>query len=172
MKLYKARVPLIAKAVLERLISEKDIEVQPDNRAEAEQDIIAIMESFLRRDIELRDAVKETMSRRAIPYDQYSKIRNDIADSWGHPTGDSIQKFLSRQIVENFMISRWVDEVFGDDDNMFKKILDTMKSFDVDESALRAEAQEKVKNAVEGTVDYEIAFGQALKEVRKRHGLI
>jgi hypothetical protein len=172
MKLYRARVPLIAKAVIDRLTAENDIEVAPESRIEAEQDLIAIMESFLKRDLDLREAVRETMSRKAIPYDQYSKIRNDISEAWGHPSGDSVQKYLSRQFVENFMISRWIDEVYSDDELIFRKILDTVRSFDVDENALRIEAQERVKNITPGSVDYEIAFAQALKEVRKKHGLL
>lgn len=171
MKLYKARVPLIAKAVIDRLAAEKDIEVEPESRVEAEQDLIAIMESFLKRDMDLREAVRESMSRRAIPYEHFSKVRGEIADFWGHPTGDSIQKFLARQFVENFMISRWIDEVYTDDDLLFKKIMDTIKSFDVDENALRTEAADRVKNIPEGSTDYENAFKNALKEVRKRHGL-
>jgi hypothetical protein len=172
MKLYRARVPLIAKAVIDRLTAENDIEVAPESRAEAEQDLIAIMESFLKRDLDLREAVREAMSKKAIPYDQYSKVRGDISEAWGHPSGDSVQKFLSRQFVENFMISRWIDEVYSDDDVIFKKTLDTVRSFDVDENALRAEAQDRVKNITPGSVDYEIAFAQALKEVRKKHGLL
>lgn len=172
MRLYRARIPLVAHAVIERLANEGDLDVAMENRAEAEKDLVAIMETFLQRDLELRDAVKDTMSRRAIPYDQYSKVRSEIAEAWGHPTGDSVPKFLTRQFVEAFMISRFIDEVYSDDDALFKKTLDTLKGFDVDEKALREEAREKVKNVTEGTVDFEIAFAQALKEVKRRHGLI
>jgi len=172
MRLYRARIPLVAQAIIERLANEGDIEVTLENRPEAQKDLVAIMETFLQRDQDLRDAVKDTMSRRGIPYDQYSKCRSEIAESWGHPTGDSVQKFLSRQFVEAFMISRYIDEVYTDDDALYKKVLDTLKGFDVDEKALREEAQKMVKNAVEGTVDYEIAFAQALKDVKRRHGLI
>ena len=40
------------------------------------------------------------------------------------------------------------------------------------ERALRAEAREKIANIAEGTVDYEIALSKAIREVKKRHGLI
>ncbi|MBN1336290.1 MAG: DUF507 family protein [Deltaproteobacteria bacterium] len=172
MRLYRARIPQIAHAVIDRLTAENDIEVAPENRTEAEQDIVAIMETFLHRDLDLRDAVRDKMSRDGTPYDQYSKVRSTLADAWGHPTGETVPKFLARQIVENFMISRFVEEVFTEDDPLFRKVLDTIRSFDVDERALREEAQAQVKNLVEGTVDYEVAFAQALKEVRRRHGLL
>lgn len=171
MKLYRARIPAIAHAVLERLANEGDIELQPENRTEAEQDLVAIMEMYLRRDQDLREAVREEMERRAIPYDQYGKTRSEVADRWGHPVGDDVDRYLARQFVENFMISRFVEEVYSDDREIYKKILDTLKLHDVDERALRAEAEERIKNIAENSVERQDALARALKEVRKRHGL-
>ena len=172
MRLYRTRIPMIANAVIEKLCNDVDIDVELDERPEAEQDLVAIMETFLKRDLDLRDAVKDTMSRRAIPYDRYSKVRSEIAEDWGHPTGESVKKYLARQFVENFMISNFVQEVYSNDDMLFRKILDIIRSFDVDERGLRDEAKGLVKNVNEGTVDYEIAFAEALKEVKQRHGLL
>jgi hypothetical protein len=172
MKLYRARIPAIATAVLERLSNEGDLELAPENKAEAAQDLVAVMEMYLRRDQDLREAVREDMERRAIPYDQYGKSRSEVADRWGHPVGDDVDRYLARQFVENFMISNFIDEVYSDDSVIYKKILDTMKAFDVDERALRAEAEERIKNIPEHSVDRPDALARALKEVRKRHGLL
>ena len=171
MKLYRARIPTIAHAVLQRLSNDGDIELEPENRTEAEQDLVAIMEMYIRRDGDLREAVREEMERRGIPYDQYGKTRSDLADRWGHPVGDDVDRFLARQFVENFMISRFISEVFGEDKDIYKKILDVLKSHDVDERALRAEAEGLIKNVKAGTTEYPEAFNRALKEVKKRHGL-
>ena len=171
MKLYRTRLPAIAHAAVERLCNEGDIEVDPPNRTEAEQDLVAIMEMYIRRDGDLREAVREEMERRGIPYDQYGKTRSDLADRWGHPVGDDVDRFLARQFVENFMISRFISEVFGEDKDIYKKILDVLKSHDVDERALRAEAEGLIKNVKAGTTEYPEAFNRALKEVKKRHGL-
>ena len=172
MRLYRTRIPMIANAVIDTLCNDGDIEVDLEERPEAEEDLVAIMDTFLRRDLDLRDAVKDTMSRLNIPYDRYSKVRSEIAEEWGHPTGESVKKYLSRQFVENFMISNFVQEVFSDDEMLFRKILDIIRSLDVDERGLRDEAKTMVKNVNEGTVDYEIAFAEALKEVKRRHGLM
>jgi hypothetical protein len=171
MKLYRARISTIAHAVIERLGREGDIEVAPENREEAERDIVAILDTFLRRDQELHESVREDMERRGLPYDQYGRTRKEVAERWGHPLGDEVERYLSRQIVENFMISRFIEEVFGEDREIYKKVLDTMKKHDVDENALRQEAKERIKNVVEGSVEYQEALARALREVRKRHGL-
>jgi hypothetical protein len=163
MKLYRTRIPEIAKKVIEELVKEGSIEVLAENRAEAELDLVAVMEEYLRRDSHLRESVRETMSRRGIPYDKYSKVRAEVAGEMGHPTGNE---------VEGFMISRIVEEVYGEDRELMKRIRGIIETFDVDERAIREEAREKVKNIPEGTVDYEIALNRAIKEVKKRHGLL
>jgi hypothetical protein len=172
MKLYKARIPSIAHAVIERLCNEGDLEVASADRAEAAKDLEAIMEMYLKRDNDLREAVRAEMERKNIPYDQYGKVKGEIADNWGHPTGDDVDRYFARQFIENFMISRFVGEVFTDDRELYKKILDILKDYDVDERALRAEAEERIKNVREGSVERQEALNRALKEVKKRHGLL
>jgi len=172
MKLYRMKVPAIAHDVIERLAVEGMIEVTGEARPEAELDLVAVMEEFLRRDHDLREKVREHMSGHNVPYDQYSKVRSQIGGEMGHPSGDDIERFLARQFVENFMMSRFVDEVYAEDKDIYKAILDILRSHDVDERALREEAREKIKNLNEGTVDYELALAQSMREVKKRHGLI
>jgi len=170
-RLYRTRIPTIAHNVVSTLTADGDIEVITANEGEAEQDLISIMEEYLRRDYELRDTVKENMERHGIGYDRYGKMRSQLAEEWGHPTGDEVERYLARQFVENFMISRFVEEVYTDDAILWRKTLDIVKLHDVDERALREEARGRIKNVREGTVDYEVAFEKALREVRKHHGL-
>ena len=149
MKLYRVKIAPIAHEVIQTLHDTGLIEVDPEKRQEAELDLVAIMEEYLRRDSALREAVRENMSAHNIPYEQYGKVRSKMAEEWGHPTGDDVERFLSRQMVENFMISHFVTEVFADDKEIFKKILQILVKNDVDEGALRAEAQERIQNIPE-----------------------
>ena len=114
MKLYKVKIPTIAKSVIETLCNEGAIEVELENRAESEKDLVAIMEEYIRRDAEMREAVKEHMSQANVPYDQFGKVRTQFSERWGLPSGDEVQRFLARQFIENFMISRFVDEVYAE----------------------------------------------------------
>ncbi|MFT4979966.1 MAG: hypothetical protein ACI8S6_005878, partial [Myxococcota bacterium] len=120
----------------------------------------------------LREKVREYMHERSIPYGRYGRIRSQIAESWGHPISDDVERFLARQFVENFMMSRFIEEVYGTDTVLYKAVIDILRNYHVDEAALREEAAGKVKNVSEGSVEYEIALQQALREVKKRHGLL
>lgn len=172
MKLYRAKIPVIAKAVVDRLITDGDIEVPADRREEAERDLSAIMDEFVRRDHELRDQVRDTMSEQNIQYSEFGRTRKKAADEMGHPVGDDIERFLVRQFLENMMISPNVVEVYGEDRLIYKKVMEVLKSHDVDETEIRDEAVAKIKNVREGTVDYEIALAEQVKQVKKRRGLI
>lgn len=172
MKLYRARIPAIANTVITELANGGDIEVEAENMSEAELDLVSIMEEYLRRDFQLRERVKEQMSMANVGYDQFGRWRSRLAEEWNHPTGDAVGKFLARQFIENFMISRFIEEVYTEDGELWRKTLDLIRSHDVDERALREEAVASIKNEREGTVDYEIAMQKAMREVKKRKGLI
>ena len=172
MKLYHTKIPEIATEIIETLIKADLLELRAEVRSEAEQDLIAIMEEYLRRDRALREKVREYMHSRSVPYSRYGRIRSRMADNWGHPLSDDVERFLARQFVENFMMSRFIEEVFGTDEVLYKTVIDVLRQYHVDEAALREEARGKVKNVKEGSVEYEIALEQALREVKKRHGLL
>jgi hypothetical protein len=172
MKLYRAKIPVIAKAVLERLIADQDVEVQPERREEAERDLAAIMDEYLRRDNELRDRIRDYMSDLNLPYSDFGRTRKKLSEEIGHPVGDDVERFLCRQFIENMLISPNVDEVYGEDRLIYKKVMDVLKAHDVNEDEIRTEAMARMKNVREGTVDYELQLQEQVKQVKKRRGLI
>jgi hypothetical protein len=172
MKLYRTKISEIANGVIRKLNDDGHIEVSPDNRLESEMDLVAIMEEYLKRDRMLRETVRERMAALSIPYDAYPKIRRQLATEWNHPVGQNVERYLSNQFIESFFLSKFVDEVYSENRSIRNIILEILESFNVDEGELRDEAREQVKNIPENTVEYEIRFNQALRDVRVRHGLI
>lgn len=171
MKLYRAKIPAIAHDVIEHLATEGDIEVVAEKKPEAEKDLAAIMDEFVRRDREFNDKVGEHMERRGISYDQRGSVRKQLAEVSDHPLGEDIERFLCRQFVEALMISPSIEEVFGEDKLIYKKIMGVLRGHDVNEGEIRDEAVSRIKNVKEGTVDYEIALEHAIRDVKKRRGL-
>jgi hypothetical protein len=172
MKLYRAKVSVIAAEAVERLVAEGDVELAEGQRDEAEKDFVAIMEDYLRRDFELREEIKDYMSSRSLPYGQYGRIRSRMADARGYPLGDDVERFLVRQFVENLMISPSIEEVYGEDQAIYKKLMEVVKGHHVDEQEIRDEAQTRIKNVREGTVEFEVAMRNAVRDEKKRRGLI
>ena len=172
MKLYRAKVPVIAKETIALLVNDGDIEVEPENREEAERDLAAIMEEYLRRDQSFRASIKDDMARRNTPYDQYGRTRSRLAEQSGHPLGDDVERFLTRQFIENMLISRFVEEVYSEDKDIHKKVIALLRSHTVDEEEIREAARGRMKNVKEGTVDYEIELRRAVRDEKKRRGLL
>jgi len=171
MKLYRAKIPVIAHEAVKVLLEAGDIEVEPGNRAEAEADLVAIMEEFLRRDADLRARAKDIVEKRSLPYGAYGQVRKDLAEQSGHPMGDDVVRFLCRQFIENLLISPSVDEVYADDATMLRRLREVLAAHDVDEEGIRTEAAARIKNVKEGTVEYELALAEAVRDIKKRKGL-
>jgi len=163
---------MISLKVIETLTGDGSIEVSPGNKQEVAKDLEAIMEEFLRRDRNIRRETKDMMSRMTLPYDQFGMQKSKISKRKNHPTGPDIEKFLSRQFIESFMISNFVDEVYSEDDHMYKKLLQVLRDFHVDENEIRNEAMSRIMNITKGTVEYEISLQNAIREVKKKRGLI
>lgn len=171
MKLYRAKVPVIAHDAIKALSDAGDIEVDPDRRHDAEMDLAAIMDEFLRRDAELRTRAKDAVEKRNLPYSSYGSIRKELADEVGHPMGDDVVRFLCRQFIENLLISPSIEEVYAEDAVMLRRLRDVLNAHDVDEDGIRAEVAGKIKNVQEGSVEYELALAEAVREIKKRKGL-
>lgn len=172
MRLYRAKVPAIAKEIIEQLNVDGDIEVLGENREEAERDLAAIMEEYLRRDQAFRNDVRDFMDRRSLPYDAYGRTRKAMAEESQHPLGDDVERFLARQFVEAMMISRFVEEVFEEDKVMYRKVIALLKTYDTDEREIREAAVGRIKNVKEGTIEFEIALEKAVRDEKKSRGLL
>lgn len=171
MRLYRSKVPVIAKEVVEVLCADGDIEVLGENREEAETDLSAIMDEYLRLDNEFRNRVRDYMDRRKLPYSDYGRARKALAEQTKHPMGDDVQRFLARQFVEAMMISRFVEEVFEEDRILYRKVIGVLNKHHVDEREIREAAMGRIKNVREGTIEFEIALEKAVREEKKVRGL-
>ena len=47
MKLYKGKIPVIAQELVTKLVNEGDVELVPDMRSEAVEDLASIMNNYL-----------------------------------------------------------------------------------------------------------------------------
>lgn len=171
MKLYRAKIPAIAHDTIQRLTEDGDIEVLADNLAEAEADLSAILDEFMRRDAEFYHRIKDDMAAHNTPYDEFGRIRKRMSDELSHPVGDDVERFLCRQFVECLMISPFIEEVFAEDRLLYRKIMEVLRNHHVDEREIREAAMARIKNIQEGTVEYEIALDKAIRETKKRRGL-
>jgi len=172
MRLYKSQIPRIAADVINTLRLEGDIVVDDADRPEAIQDLCSIMEEYLRQENKVVQETREFMEAHQITYDQFGKVKGQVAESRAHPTGDEGIRWIVGQMIENFMISRFVSEVFGEDKKMRKTMMRLFKKHLIEEADLDREVRQRLKNLRPGTKQFEIEYERVLDEVRRKRGLV
>ena len=172
MRLYPKLVPIIAREIIDRLAKDKDVEVEPIRMADAELDMAAIMREYLANEERVNQATREALERRGYDQAKFNQVKREMADVRGFKLGDEGIEFLINQMLEFLLISRNIEEVFADDNQMRPKIMQVMKKhLDVDDEIDR-EARGRLKHLQEGTGAYEIEYQKTLEQIRRARGLI
>lgn len=171
MRIYRSQVPRLGEEIVDTLCVEGDIEVEPQSREEAILDVRSILDEYLRQETKVVQDVRDYMHERQITYDKFGKVKGQLADERGHPTGDDGIRWIIGQIIEAFMISNHVEEVFSEDFLMRRKIMVVFRRILVDEADLDKEARARIKNVREGTDEWEFEYKKAIEEIKRKKGL-
>ncbi len=169
MRLYKTKIPNVAALIIERLVKDGDIEVS--NVTEANLDVEAVLNEFLRLDREITEAAKDKLERRGLPYSKFGRIKRDLAEQRGIGAGEEAISWICNQVLETFMHSPHVDEVYSEDLVMRRKMKDILRSAMAVESELDEEVRKRIKNIKEGTDAWEIEYSHKMQQIRRKHGL-
>src|SRR5207248_6100444 len=113
MKLYTGKIPTIAQEMIHSLVQANDIEVSDAN--EAQLDVEAVLKEYVRMDRETTDQAKDLLEQRKLAYGQFAKIKRGLAEERGFALGEEATSWISNQILETFMQSNNIEEVFADD---------------------------------------------------------
>ncbi len=80
MRLYRSQIPRLAEDIIATLCLEGDLVVELENRADAEADLKAIMEEYLRQESRIVQQTREHMEAHNITYDQFGRIQGRLPD--------------------------------------------------------------------------------------------
>ncbi len=169
MKLYSGKIPAIATELIRKLKDDGDIEV--NEISEAQLDIEAVLKEYLRLDRELTDQAKDFMERRRLPYEQFGKIKRDLCEKRDFVTGEEAVGYIANQILEAFMHSRFVDEVYADDVDLRKKVGQILRRHMQVDADIDQEVRRRIKNLQEGTAMWEIEYQRVMENIRQKHKL-
>jgi len=169
MRLYSTKVPALAAEIVRTLAAEQAIEVE--NASEAELDVAAILKEYVRVDRELSDKAKDVMEKRGLAYGQFSKIKRSLAEEKDFGLGDEALTWICNQLLEMFMHSANVDEVFADDATLRRILKDVLKKHMGVDEELDAEVRQRIKNLEEGTASWELEYSRVMDQIKQKHGL-
>lgn len=169
MKLYAGKIPAIASELVRKLKDDGDIEVS--NAQEAQLDIEAVLKEYLRLDRELTDQAKDLMERRRLAYEQFGKIKRELCEKRDFATGEEAVGYIANQILEAFMHSRFVEEVYTDDVDLRKKVGQILRKHMQVDASIDQEVRRRIKNLQEGTAMWEIEYQRVMENIRQKHKL-
>ena len=169
MRLYTAKVPAISAEIVRALVDAQAIEV--DDSAEVELDVGAVLKEYIRVDRELTDKAKDVMERRALPYGQFGKIKRALADEKEFGLGEEALTWICNQLLETFMHSANVAEVYADDPTLRRVIKDVLKKHLAVDEELDAEVRQRIRNLEEGTATWELEYNRVMEQIKQKHGL-
>lgn len=169
MKLYSGKIPTIAEEMIRTLVKDEDIEVADAH--EAQLDVEAVLKEYVRMDRETTDQAKDILEQRKLPYGDFGKIKRKLADERGFALGEEATNWITNQILETFMQSQHVEEVFADDVIMRKKVKDILRKHMAVEEELDKEVRQRIKNLEEGTQAWELEYKKAMEQIKRKHGI-
>jgi len=169
MRLYVAKVPVIAGELVRSLIEAGDLEV--NNAAEGELDVAAVLKEYVRVDRELTDKAKDLMEQRKLGYDQFGKLKRALAEEKDFGLGDEAITWICTQLLETFMHSANVDEVYADDATLRRRIKDVLKKHMAVDEELDAEVRQRIRNLEEGTATWDLEYSRVMDQIKQKHGI-
>lgn len=169
MRLYATKIPAIVDSVIRSLVESGDIETS--NRAEFENDVESILKEYLRTNREITERSKDILEQRGLPYSELHKIRRQQAESLDFGIGEEAINWIATQMLELFMRSQFVDEIYADDSTLRRKLKDLLRKHMQHDEDLDREVRKHLKHLQDGTDTFEIEYQKQLEMVKRKHGL-
>jgi uncharacterized protein len=169
MRLYAGKIPSIASEIVKALVDGGDLAVL--DRAEADLDVQAVMKEYLRLEREVTDKAKDLLSKRNLPYEHFGKVKRQVAAEKGFSLGDEGLDWMTNQMIEAFMQSPHVEEVFAEDTVLRKRMADILKKHMHVDEEIDAEVRRRIRNLEEGTATWEVEYQKALDQIKKNRHL-
>lgn len=171
MRIYRERIPAIARGIVQALVKEDLIEFEPEARDEVELDCASVLQEYRRTDWELTERARDLVSMRGLDYSHTHKIKSRLASEKKFSIGDSAIEWLVNQMLEILLQSNNVDEIFGDDNDLRRAIAPVLRKELNVGSDLDQEVRKRIKNLQEGTTDFDVEYQKTMEKIRSSKGM-
>lgn len=170
MRLFSGKIAPLSEEIVKTLADNGEIEC-PD-RKEVVRDLESVFSQYLATEKEVMEKSKATLESRGLPPSELGRIRKIIAEQKGIKIGEDILDYLLDQCIEMLMHSGNVDEVFGQDHDLRRRMRPVLKKYLAADDELDAEVRNKMKNLQEGTRTWEVEYQKIKNEIQRRKGLV
>lgn len=170
MRLYGGQVPVIAEELLRVLTRADLIEVTDDNMPEVELDIQSVLREYIRLDRELTDAARDKV-RRANRSLSIGRVKQELAEKKNVQVGDEAIGYIINQLIEAFLHSNFVEEVFATDNDLRKTMKPVLHRHMSMEEELDREVRDKIKNIEEDSASWDVEYQKVMEKLKRTKNL-
>jgi hypothetical protein len=169
MRLFSGKITPLSEELVKTLADNKDIECE--SRKEVVADLESVFTNYLRLEREAGDRAKDMLQSRGLPPTELPRLRKLAAEQRGIKVGDDLLDYLLDQLIEMLMHSGNVDEVFGEDHDLRRRMRPVLRKYLEMDEALEGEVRGKLKHVQEGTRTWEVEYQRLMGEIQRRKGL-
>jgi uncharacterized protein len=169
MRLYAGKIDTIAGEIIARLTTDGDLEV--DDKGEAELDVASVLKEYVRVDKELTERTKDILEIRGLPYSAFGRTKRTLAEQKDFGLAEEGITWILNQLLEIFMQSSHVEEIYADDAALRRKIRAILEKHMAVDEELDKEVRQRIKNLEEGTQTWEIEYNRVLEQMKQKFGL-
>lgn len=169
MRLYSSKISTIVEAVNRSLVDAGDLEVS--DREEFKRDVESILKEYRRKDRELTDRAKDELERKKLAYSDLFKVKRSMAEEQDFGIGEESLNWIANQLLELFMQSTFVTEIYAEDAAIRKKLKEILRRHMQADEDLDREVRRHLKHLTENTSTFEIEYQKQLELIKRKHGL-
>ena len=169
MRLYASKISHITDAVSKALVDPGHIET--NDREEFKRDVESILREYLRKDRELTETAKDILEQRGLPYSDLFRTKRQLAEREDFAIGDESINWIATQLIELFMRSQYVEEIFAEDGMLRRSLKETLRRHMQADDDLDREVRRHLKHLSDGTQSFEIEYQKQLEAVKAKYGL-
>ena len=169
MRLHSARVPHMAKAMVDILVSSGDVET--DNPRGVQADFEAVITQYIRDDHSVTEKARDMVAARSLPMSDLGRIKRLVAEQQGFVTGEEAMAYLLNQLIEMLMRSPNVEEVYAEDADLRRKLRGPIRKELEAEDSLDSQVRGQLKHVREGTAVWDVEYRRMLEEIKHRRGM-
>lgn len=169
MRLYSGKFEIMAREILAALRKHELIDVEDANLPEAELDIVGVLREYSRMDREITQQARDVA---AMAGTNLMTEKRRLARDKGFRIGDDALDYLVNQLIEAFLHSAHVEEIYGEDRELRARINPIVKLHTADrEDELDREVRSRIKNLQEGSTAFDIEYEKLASRLRDRKGM-
>lgn len=168
MRLYGGQVPIIAEEILRVLTRSGDLEVSTEDMPEVELDIQSVLREYIRMDREIADKARDLAAQSG---GSVGRAKRELAKQKNFEIGDEAIGYIIHQLIEAFLHSNFVEEVFSEDRILRKRIKPILVRHMTMDDQLDREVRDKIKNLEEGSQSWDIEYQKVMGNLKRNKNL-